>query len=61
MSERKYTHTTYGMSVSIPDDVIPLRYHKKAWVPLWLWNLVAYPDLLDMLRLKCQSTTHTTR
>jgi hypothetical protein len=58
MSEFK--HTTYGLSVAGKWSPRAL-YSKKPWVPDWLWNLVAHPDLLSHLAARTATVNEEMR
>lgn len=47
--KKRYTHQTYGLGVTYKADRTKVRFHKKPWVPQWLWNLLGTPDPYDML------------
>jgi len=48
MSDARYEHQTYGLGVTIKKEILEVRFHKKPWVPKWLWKLVSVPDNLDL-------------
>lgn len=42
----------YGLGVVVGYDMNELRWHKKTWVPEWLFRWFATPDMLDLLDRK---------
>lgn len=37
---------TYSQSVTVRKEDLEPVYRKREWVPVWIWNLVAIPNVL---------------
>lgn len=46
---KRYEHVQFGMISICKRDRGEVRFHKKPWVPQWLWELLGTADPFDIV------------